>query len=196
MKSEKVSQFVIKLIKLTTSDEVKWTSYSTINNELLNGEVILDKTYLTSLNGRKFQLYKYKYKVYRDEYDYEWSQKIRLGLVDINGKSDYEFEYDNSMNDLYDIVRERTSNIMDIVDDILGLTLEIIEARYFTSNHSKDITEKVKNLVKNNSLVLKATNEIDGDPEPRIVKQLKIIYKYAGETKEKEVQEGQIISLP
>jgi len=64
-----------------------------------------------------------------EDYNYEWSQRIRLELLDNDGHSDFEFEYLNSMNDLYDIVREQTSNVSDFIDNILGLKLEILEAK-------------------------------------------------------------------
>lgn len=196
MRSDKLSQFIIKLIKLTKSNELTWESISPRDPELPNGEVILDKLYETTVNDRDFRLYRYKYKYYRDEYDFEWSQKIRLELLDNDGNTDYEFEYQNSMNDLYDIVREQTSNVSDFIDDILGLKLEILEAKYYTAKISKDVTEKVRNRVSNNRLVLDANNQIDGDPDPGTVKKLKVTFSYSGETSEKEVDEGQTLILP
>lgn len=196
MRSDKLSQFIIKLIKLTKSNELTWESISPRDTELPNGEVILDKLYETTVNDRDFRLYRYKYKYYRDEYDFEWSQRIRLELLDNDGNTDFEFEYQNSMNDLYDIVREQTSNVSDFIDSILGLKLEILEAKYYTAKISKDVTEKVKNKVSNNRLVIDATNQIDGDPDPGTVKKLKVTYSYSGDTLEKEVDEGQTLILP
>lgn len=196
MKSEKVSQFVIKLIKLTRSGELTWESFSSTDTELPNGEVVLDKVYSAKIGGKTFHLYRYKFKFYRDEYDFEWVPRIRLELMDDNGKTDYEFEYDNSMNDLYDIVREQTSNVADIVDVLLGLKLEILDAIYYTPKQSKNVTEQARNKVANNRLVMDANNEIAGDPEYGVVKKLKIKYRYSGETLEKEVAEGQTIILP
>lgn len=196
MRSDKLSQFIIKLIKLTKSNELTWESISPRDPELPNGEVILDKLYETTVNDRDFRLYRYKYKYYRDEYDFEWSQRIRLELLDNEGNTDFEFEYQNSMNDLYDIVREQTSNVSDFIDDVLGLKLEILEAKYYTAKISKDVTEKVRNKVSNNRLVLDANNQIDGDPDPGTVKKLKVTFSYSGETLEKEVDEGQTLILP
>jgi len=196
MKNDKLSQFIIKLIKLTKGGELIWTSFSPRFEELPNGEIIIDKIYEARLNERDFHLYRYKYKYYTDESEYEWSQRIRLELLDIIGNTDYEFEYHNSMDDLYDIVREQTSNVIDFIDDILGLKLEIIEAKYYTQNNSIDISEIVKNKVNNNRLVLDATNQIAGDPELNVPKKLKIKYQYAGVLNTMEVNEGQTIIIP
>lgn len=196
MRSDKLSQFIIKLIKLTKSNELAWDSVTPRDPGLPNGEVILDKLYKTTVNDRDFRLYRYKYKYYHDEYDFEWSQRIRLELLDSDGNTDFEFEYQNSMNDLYDIVREQTSNVSDFIDSVLGLKLEILEAKYYTAKISKDVTEKVKNKVANNRLVIDATNQIDGDPDPGTVKKLKVTYSYSGDTLEKEVDEGQTLILP
>lgn len=196
MKNDKLSQFILKLIKLTKIGEVAWSSSNPTDDELPSGEFILDKVYETNFNDRDLRLYRYKYKYYKDEYDIEWLQRIRLELLDDKGNVDYEFEYMNSMSDLYDIVREQTSNVIDFIDDVLGLNLEILEAKYYTPNKSIDITEKVIEKVVNNRLVLDATNEIDGDPEYGVVKKLKIKYKYSGETLEKEVDENKTIIIP
>lgn len=196
MKSEKVSQFVIKLIKLTRSGELTWRSFANDTEELPNGEFVVDKIYEATISGKKFHLYRYKFKFFRDEFDFEWAQRIRLELMDSGGNTDYEFEYDNSMNDLYDIVREQTSNVTDVVDDILGLKLEIIEATYFTPQMSVDVTEQLKTKISSNRLVVDATNDIAGDPEYGVVKKLKVKYRFAGDIAEKEVQEGQTIILP
>jgi len=93
----------------------------------------------------------------------------------------------------YDIVREQTSNVSDFIDNILGLKLEILEAKYYTVKTSKDITEKLRDRINNNRLVIDATNQIDGDPDPGTAKKLKIKYSYSGEEFEKEVNEGQTI---
>jgi len=196
MRSDKLSQFIIKLIKLTKSSELTWDSISPRDTELPNGEVILDKLYETTVNDRNFKLYRYKYKHYRDEYNFEWPQRIRLELLDSDGITDFEFEYQNSMNDLYEIVREQTSNVSNFIDSVLGLKLDILEAKYYTAKVSKDVTEKLKNKVTNNRLVIDATNQIDGDPDPGTVKKLKVTYSYSGDTLEKEVDEGQTLILP
>ena len=62
MTRDKVSQFPLRLIKLTEGGELTWESYAPINVELPNSEIIIDKVYTSILGGRKIKLYKYKYK--------------------------------------------------------------------------------------------------------------------------------------
>jgi hypothetical protein len=196
MKTEKVTQLVLKLLKMTSNNEINWNSYSVSNPDLPNGETILDKIYSTILGQGKFRVYRYKYKFWIDEEKFEWIQRIRLELIDSSGNTEFEFEYENSMNDLYEVIREQTSNVSNIIDDILGINLEIIEAKYYTNNKSLDVTQALKEKINNNKLVILASNDIGGDPEYRIVKKLKVKYDYCGEILEKEVSENEIMKLP
>lgn len=196
MTRDKVSQFLLRLIKLTQGGELTWESYAPINVELPNSEIIIDKVYTSILGGRKIKLYKYKYKYYKDEYDFDWLQSVRLELLDENDKADYEFEYQNSMNDLYDIVREQASKVLDLIDDVLGVKLQILSATYYTPKAFVDVTESLTENVKNNKLVIDATNTIKGDPDPGTIKKLRVKYSFSGQTFEKEVSEGQTLIIP
>ena len=121
MIKDKITQLVLKLIKLTKNNEVKWRSFIPAETELPNEEVIIDKIYESVINDKRFQLYRYKAKYFIDEYEFQWVQRIRLELIDDKGETDYVFKFENSMNDLYDIVREQSSNVNQLIDDILQL---------------------------------------------------------------------------
>lgn len=196
MKNEKLTQFIIKLIKLTRSEELTWTPYIPKDKELPGGGVILDKGYETTISDRNIVLYRYKYKYYTDEFNFDWFTKINLELQDSDGHTDYVFDFNNSMNDLYDIVREQTSEVLDIIDEFLGFKLEILEAKYFTAKNSIDVTTILNNKVSNNKLTFVVSNDIFEDPEFGAVKKILIKYLNAGEIKEKEFTEGQTVSLP
>ncbi len=187
-----------KLKKITVEKDYSPFSYlySNRDNELPSGEYLLDKIYETKIEDRSFKLYKYKYKVWKEEFDYEWQSSIKLELADKGGDIDYEFEYDNSFNDLYSIVREQCSNVIDVIDSILGLTLGILKATYGPAKVSIDITDRLREKIKNNKLNILADNSIQGDPEVGVVKKLKVKYTFGDETFEKEVAEGQRIILP
>lgn len=196
MKSDKVNQFIIKLIKLTKGNELEWDPVIPFERELLNGSVILDKIYKTELGGKNFNLYKYKYKYYKEEFDYEWFERIQLDMVDEKGYTDFEFTFTNSMKDLYDIVREKCSNVGIIIDELLGLRLELMEAFYGSPNKTIEVTKQLEEKIIDNKLNFIVSNEIAGDPDPGIVKKLRIIWQYSGEVLEKEFDEGQIVNLP
>ena len=73
---------------------------------------------------------------------------------------------------------------------------EIIEAIYWTPRVQKDITQKLKALIKDNKLEVIASNEIDGDPDVGTRKKLTIKYNYNGMDLVKEYNEKEKIDLP
>lgn len=195
MNSDKTIQFVLKLIKLTNNNEVAWDSKIPDSPELPNGEIILDKIYTATILHKRFQLYKYRYKNWRDYDEFEWSERIKLELVDLYGHSEYEFDYDNSMTDLYYSVREHASGVLDIVNEFLGSDLEIIHATYGSSK-SVDITEQLRSRILMNSLKVLINNALAGDPDPGKPKNAIVKYKYKGESKEIVVKESFDLILP
>lgn len=196
MESEKVTQLVLKLIKLTQNKEIIWKHYTVNNRDLPTGEFLVDKLYETEVGLRRFQLYRYMYKQWLDEENFVSVPRIRLELVDVGGETDYEFEYENSMNDLYDFVREQSSNVSEVVDDILGIRLKIIEAVYGTAKKYVIVTEELKKRIVDNKLRILAGNDLAGDPDEGNPKKLRIIYEYADKRFEREFKEGHIINLP
>lgn len=80
------------------------------------------------------------------------------------------------------------------VDELLELA--ILEAKYYTSSASFDVTSKLQSLIVNNTLDTIANNDLVGDPHPGVVKKLKIKYSVGREVYEKEFGEGELIHLP
>ena len=74
--------------------------------------------------------------------------------------------------------------------------LEVLEARYGSSQKSIDIAQNLNDNIKNNKLSMIVSNEIAGDPDVGIVKSLKIRYRYQGREYERLFQEGGKIDLP
>jgi hypothetical protein len=70
--------------------------------------------------------------------------------------------------------------------------MEIIKATY----GGKDCTEEVKRKVINGKLILRADNDIIGDPLVGVFKKLIINAKIDGEESENEYNEGALVSLP
>jgi hypothetical protein len=114
----KISKFIFTLIKKTKKDEVEWEISNLISKMTEFEEALIDLVYQLTIDDKCFRIFKYKAKSYRDEYDWEWVDKIKFELVDKKGNSLYEFPYDYSFFDLYNAVREQTSGIGDIIDDI------------------------------------------------------------------------------
>jgi hypothetical protein len=74
--------------------------------------------------------------------------------------------------------------------------LEIIKATYESPQKSIDITAIVKQMVVNNTLSIKASNQLAGDPHVGVGKKLIIDYKYEDQPKTVEVIEGSKIVIP
>lgn len=72
----------------------------------------------------------------------------------------------------------------------------ILSAFYFTPRKNVDVTEKVRSLYKENQSFKIDNASMGLDPEPGVVKQLKVNYCLNGEKLEKTFQERENISLP
>lgn len=68
--------------------------------------------------------------------------------------------------------------------------LKVIKATYGTGNKSFDATRELNQLVTNNRLEFVLNNEIVGDPDPGIVKQLSITYAIGDAIKTETYEEG------
>lgn len=69
-------------------------------------------------------------------------------------------------------------------------TLRVINATYGTVNKSFDATKELNQLVTNNRLEFVLNNEIVGDPDPGIVKQLNITYSVGDDVRTETYEEG------
>ena len=119
MGSSKEARFILKLIKGTRVDAYIWSSRPPHADSILDPEKIIGKIYETEVNDRTIKVFKYKFKHYHDEYDYEYAYRIRLELIDDAGFTEYEFEHDSSLWDLYEVIREQASDVTDFLDEFL-----------------------------------------------------------------------------
>ena len=122
MTENNISLFILELIKKTMQGKIEWQMIEPggVSNKIYDDNII-GFIYRTEIMDKHFWLYKYKAKYYRDEYDWDWVEKIKLELIDSNGNSLYEFKYEYSLFDLYNAIREKTSGISSILDDLLKI---------------------------------------------------------------------------
>ena len=75
--------------------------------------------------------------------------------------------------------------------------LVIVKAVYgdLPSGAKTDVTDKVKEMVKDNALSVEATNENFGDPADGVVKKLKVDYTIGGVAASKTVNEGETLTI-
>jgi hypothetical protein len=74
--------------------------------------------------------------------------------------------------------------------------LYIRNAKYGVGSTYKDVTKIVSQLIVNNSLSVRASNQLAGDPVPNIKKELIIKYNFNGKDCEITGAEGSIINIP
>jgi len=192
----KNSLVITKLIQETQRGTIIWESSTDKTGITLpfDGEVI-DKIYISTLNDVRFRIFRFRFKEFdSDLVNFYFESSIRLEIIDNDGFSEWEFPSDNSLNDLYEAVRYKVADVNKLIDNILGIF--IIKAEYKTNKKSVDISRQLTEKILNNELHIIVTNEIAGDPDPGMVKSLKIKYYYQGKLYEQEIKEGQRLDIP
>ena len=178
---------ITKLIQETQKELIQWFSYYKKDISLPHDGEVVGKIYITKYKNRNFRLFRYKYKDYSSDFEtFYWESEVKLEIVDDKGDSEWEFPIDNSLHDLYEAVRYKVADINTLIDEILGI--QIVKAIYGTSKKAVDVTNELINKIENEELHIIASNDIAGDPDPGILKVLKITYRIKGKTFFKEVK--------
>lgn len=186
---------ITKLIQETQKGNIAWESNANVEITLPHEGEVVDKVYFGSYKDKNFRIYRYRYREYTEEFDtLYWTSSIKLEILDEDDHPEWEFPSDNSLNDLYEAVRYKVADVASLIDDILGL--EIIKAEYGSNRKSIDITSKLNEKIEDSELHIKVSNNIAGDPDPNVVKTLKIKYLYQGKTYEKEIKENLNLDIP
>lgn len=112
-------RFISKLIKDTINGQVKWTDQQNKSLALPSNERAISKLYTAEVTDRKFRVYEYQTKYYRDEDEWDWVERIRFELIDNNGDTLFDFEYDYSLYKLFNAIRQSNSGINDLMKQFL-----------------------------------------------------------------------------
>lgn len=196
MNQETVAQLVLALIKFTQSDQMKWeVKY----HSFPSGESLIGKRYIGVFNNRRFALYKVSFKTAEQPFlnkPAEWVQRTRLEIVDFFDEIEYTFAYSYALNNLYELVTSKCSEVDKLVDEILGLDLKIIEAIYGSNAGSKDVTDLLQSKILNNKLSVEVGNTLFTDPSPDVAKTLKIKYRFKGDEFDLEILEHHMLQIP
>lgn len=103
----------------------------------------------------------------------------------------------NEMDRIKLPIIDENENLIESIDEDKKLnTLKIIKALYGIEGQSKDITQKLQNLITGDRLITVANNSFVGDPVPGIKKLLIIDYEYKGEKLSKKFSENEAVILP
>ncbi|WP_425639190.1 DNAJC11 domain-containing protein [Algoriphagus yeomjeoni] len=99
-----------------------------------------------------------------------------------------------SLNSLYEFINIfKSENKIKIKSNPV---LYIINAKYGIGGTYIDVTKKVSQLIVNNSLSVRASNQLAGDPVLNVKKELIIEYNYNGKKHSITGAEGSVINIP
>jgi hypothetical protein len=115
----KTQKVIYKLIKETSDGHITWGINSSSVKLEDDGEVI-GKAYTTTFKDKIFRVYAYKYEAFDPAYNKLYTtNKVNLELIDYLGEVLWKFPFDNSINDLYQMIRYKVAKIDDLFDSFL-----------------------------------------------------------------------------
>ncbi|WP_047547414.1 hypothetical protein [Psychroserpens sp. Hel_I_66] len=118
--TSKVSRTVLKLNDLTKADEIKWKLWTIPIDSLSGMERLIGNPYVTVVSDKKFRIYKYEFRHYTDEDNWDWVPRCRLEFIDENGKGGWQFPDDERIVDLMETVLFKVSGASDFFDNFLA----------------------------------------------------------------------------
>jgi hypothetical protein len=76
-------------------------------------------------------------------------------------------------------------------------SLSVVSATYGAGRQRRDVTDRVRSMVRDGRLVITVNNDaLGGDPAPNVAKDLRVTYSTGGREREVEVKEGQRLTVP
>ena len=75
--------------------------------------------------------------------------------------------------------------------------LQIVRGYYGLNNRTNDVTRRLRDMVRNDTLVVRVTNQnMGGDPAKGADKVLTVVYRYRGRERTSTVKEGNVLRIP
>lgn len=102
-------------------DKTKWVISSISTIDSLEGEqTVIGKVYETEFKEKFLRIYKYSEPVQVDEFEYLKKTFFKLEFIDENNKNLWTFPfYIRELQDLYETVQIKSSNLDKFFDDII-----------------------------------------------------------------------------
>lgn len=117
MNSNQISSFILEVIKKTRQGKINWEACKPSEIDKIE-ETIISFVYKASIAEKLFWVYKYKTKYYHDEYEWEWTERIKFEMIDEDEMILFEFPYEYSLFDLYSTIQEQSSGISDVFNSL------------------------------------------------------------------------------
>ena len=118
MNTKEVVALIEKLIELTQKNIISW-SVSNIQQILSDMEKV-DTVFSVEYLGQNLRLYKYFYRFYRDEEEFDWLEDYRLETYDMNNHTLYVFPKTQNEKELMGAVMYQSSKIEEFYKNIMG----------------------------------------------------------------------------
>lgn len=119
VRSNLEERFISKLIRDTKKGDLKWDKNDRISLILPDSEKVVSKVYVTEIDEKKFRIYEFQFKSYKNIEDWDWVERVRLELFDTDGITLFKFNYDYSLYKLFNSIRKSNSGIDDLMKGFL-----------------------------------------------------------------------------
>ena len=91
---------------------------------------------------------------------------------------------------------QRAARLASRSNNANGDSLEVLEADYGTTHSNLDVSAELGDRIRSSSLETIANNELMGDPEFGVIKNLTVIYRFGGLLMTNQFREGDFVILP
>lgn len=115
-KRETWRKFCDKLIELTENGKLKWEDWS----DKIKRRDSLSPLFVVKHKKWLILVYKYQWKYFHDEENYEWTESVRIELIQANGMNTWTIPMDGSAKLLLDMIQYKQADVDDLLGDLLG----------------------------------------------------------------------------
>ena len=108
-------QFCEKLIQKTQAQNLEWEDWS----DHIGRPDSRSPLFVATYKDWHILIYKFAYKYFHDEEQYDWEQDVTIELIKQDGKTDWTLPKVPSRHALLDLVQFQNANVESLLDDIL-----------------------------------------------------------------------------
>lgn len=117
----KASQLIQKLTRATVEGTVSWVKANPPPYFTHGTENIVPLYLQCKYKEKPIGIFEKRYKYFHDELEYSWSTSVGLCILDHSGNLIWEYDEGSTMLfNLFELAREQSSGIDDILDDLLN----------------------------------------------------------------------------
>ena len=132
--TDKDIQAIAKIISLTRTNKIEWSSVDSKSIPRKGSEDIIDSAYVSQYKEKIIRLYRRKYKGHSitskigvlafgasvKQSEMRWYSEVILDITNRNGTSLWEFPKEDILNDLLKTIKYKTSGAEDLIEGLLN----------------------------------------------------------------------------